>query len=73
MNDPSLQSGNGGLSAVADIETAQNYAHVPFHRGLADSERLADLLVTQALHNQLQHFELTATEVRARRSLRQAP
>src|SRR5262249_60974614 len=71
MHDSALQGRHGGLRAVADIETAENDVDVPFDSRLADAESFADLPITAALDDQLQHFQLARAQLRMRRAFRQ--
>src|SRR5262245_52447020 len=71
MHDAALQGRNGGLRAVADVETAENDVDVPFDRRLADAESFADLPVTAALDDQFQHFQFARAQLRMRRAFRQ--
>ena len=52
--------------ASARLETCslENTADVGFHSGDADDQGLGDLLVALALHNQVQHFHLSFSQVR---------
>src|SRR5262249_17648077 len=71
MHDPALERRHGGLGAVADVETAENYIDVPFDRGFADAESFADLPIAVALDDQLQHFQFARAQLRMRRAFRQ--
>src|SRR5262247_493073 len=57
MHYAALQGRNGGLRAVADVETAENDVDVPLDRRLADAQSLADFPIAEALDDQFQHFQ----------------
>src|SRR5262249_42428612 len=71
MHDATLQSRHSRLCAVADVETAKNDVDVPFDRRFADAESFADLPITAALDDQLQHFQFARAQLRMRRAFRQ--
>src|SRR5215813_1480164 len=71
MHDAALQSRHSRLCAVADVETAENDVDVPFDRRFADAESFADLPITAALDDQLQHFQFARAQLRMRRAFRQ--
>src|SRR5215510_12934698 len=71
MHDSALQSRNGGLRAVADVETAENDINVPFDRRLADAQSFADLPIAESLDDQLQHFQFPRAQLRMWRAFRQ--
>jgi len=55
----------GGLGAAAEVQLAQDLAHVGADRRFADGELFGDLAVGPAPGDQLQHLDLALGEQRA--------
>src|SRR6266480_3820228 len=69
MDQPTLQGGGGCLGTVGYSELAEDVINVTLYSRFADTEAGADFFIALALHDQLQHFHLSAGQIRAGHSL----
>lgn len=60
VDQPTLQGGGYGLRTVGHSEFAENVVDVTLNRRLANPQAGGYFLVALALHDQFQHFHLTA-------------
>ncbi len=71
VHQPALQGGGGGLGSISDAELAEDIIDVTLNGRFADTQAGAYFLIALALHDQLEHFHLSAGQIRARHSLDQ--
>ena len=69
VDQPALQGGGGGLRPVRHSQLAENVINVTLYSRLADLQAGAYFFIALASHNQLEHFHLSARQIRAGHSL----
>ena len=72
VDQPALEGGGGGLGSVGHAELAENVIDVTLDGRFADAQAGADFFIALASHDQLEHFHLSAGQIRAGHSLGQA-
>ena len=65
MDQPALQGSGGGLGSVGHAELTENVIYVTLDSRLADTQAGAYFFIALALHDQLEHFHLSAGQIRA--------